>query len=222
MTAMDAAATEPEGKDRAMPPQTAVRVWLLVIAALVFVMILVGGATRLTDSGLSITEWQPLLGAIPPMSDAAWEEAFAKYREIPEYALVNHGMSLGDFKAIYWWEWGHRLLGRGIGVVFLVPFLFFWATGRISPALMPRLIGVFILGGLQGALGWYMVMSGLVDRVDVSQYRLAAHLGVALLIFGFVFWMALDLDGIIRRERAGRRTVRSAARCCWWHWCSRR
>jgi cytochrome c oxidase assembly protein subunit 15 len=173
---------------------------LLGIAGLVFAMILVGGATRLTDSGLSITEWQPLLGAIPPMSEATWDEAFRKYRQIPEYTIINRGMTLDEFKAIYWWEWGHRLLGRFIGVAFLVPFLWLWARRRIAPAFMPHVVAIFALGGLQGALGWYMVMSGLVDRVDVSQYRLTAHLGLALLIFGYVFWLALDLDRIARRE----------------------
>src|SRR5690606_9588235 len=177
-----------------------IRVWLLVVAALVFAMVLVGGATRLTDSGLSITEWQPLLGAIPPMSDQAWHEAFGKYRQIPQYTHINQGMTLDAFKAIYWWEWAHRQLGRLIGVIYLVPFLWFWARGQIAPALFPRLVAVLVLGGLQGALGWYMVMSGLVDRVDVSQYRLAAHLGVAVVIFGAVFWLALDLDAVTRRE----------------------
>jgi cytochrome c oxidase assembly protein subunit 15 len=197
---MDAVITGPAGGGRAGQGCMAVRIWLLGIAGLVFAMILVGGATRLTESGLSITEWQPLLGALPPMSEAAWDEAFRKYREIPQYTIINRGMTLDEFKAIYWWEWGHRLLGRFIGVALLVPFLWLWAGRRIAPALMPHVVAIFALGGLQGALGWYMVMSGLVDRVDVSQYRLAAHLGLALLIFGYVFWLALDLDRIARRE----------------------
>jgi cytochrome c oxidase assembly protein subunit 15 len=183
----------------------AVRSWLIAVAALVFAMVMVGGATRLTDSGLSITEWQPILGALPPMSDAAWHDAFEKYRQIPEYTVINRGMSLEDFKTIYWWEWSHRLLGRFIGVAFLLPFLWFWWRGQIAPALMPRLVGVFILGGLQGALGWYMVMSGLVDRTDVSQYRLAAHLGLALAIFGYLVWLVLDLDALTTGRRNGRR-----------------
>lgn len=171
----------------------AVRVWLFILCAMIFAMILVGGATRLTDSGLSITEWKPILGIIPPIGDAAWQDAFASYKRIPEYELVNKGMSLASFKFIYWWEWGHRFLGRMIGFVFLLLFLFFWLRGHISRALMPKLIAMFFLGGLQGALGWYMVMSGLVDRVDVSQYRLAAHLSAAVLIFGYIFWVALRM-----------------------------
>ena len=135
----------------------AVEVWLWAIASLVFAMIVVGGATRLTDSGLSITEWQPLLGAIPPLNDADWQLAFEKYKQIPQYALVNKGMALADFKFIYWWEWSHRLLGRLIGVVFALPFLFFWATGRLRNGLVAKLAAVLALGGLQGAIGWYMV-----------------------------------------------------------------
>lgn len=167
-----------------------VRLWLYGVAALIFAMILVGGVTRLTDSGLSITEWQPILGAVPPLSEADWQDAFAKYQQIPEYKLVNPGMSLEAFKSIYWWEWAHRFLGRFIGVAFFLPFIFFWLTGRIGRPLMPKLLGIFVLGGLQGGLGWYMVMSGLVDRVDVSQYRLAAHLSLAVLIYGAVLWVA--------------------------------
>ena len=170
-----------------------VRLWLFVVAGLVTLMVIVGGATRLTDSGLSITEWQPIIGAIPPLSEADWQVAFDKYREIPQYRLVNKGMSLAEFKVIYWWEWGHRFLGRLIGFAFLIPFLFFWFTGRLTPRLIAKLAVIFVLGGLQGALGWYMVQSGLVDRVDVSQYRLAAHLGLAILIFGAVVWVAFDL-----------------------------
>lgn len=180
------AETEPRGR-------AAVRIWLYALCALVFAMVLVGGATRLTDSGLSITEWRPIMGIVPPLGVADWQEAFEKYRQIPEYQLINKGMSLEEFKVIFWWEWGHRFLGRMVGFAFLLPFLFFWATGRIERGLMPKLILMFVLGGLQGALGWYMVMSGLVDRVDVSQYRLAAHLSAAVLIFGYMFWVALGL-----------------------------
>ena len=176
----------------------AVQVWLFSMCVLIFAMILVGGATRLTDSGLSITEWQLITGMIPPLGESAWQEAFAKYRLIPEYVLVNKGMSLNEFKFIYWWEWAHRFLGRMTGFAFLLPFLAFWLKGRISRRLRPRLILMFVLGGLQGVLGWYMVMSGLVERVDVSQYRLAAHLSAAVLIFGYIFWVALGL----RREDA--------------------
>lgn len=170
-----------------------IRVWLFSIAAIILLMVIVGGATRLTDSGLSITEWKPVTGALPPLNAQDWAEEFAKYKTIPEYEEVNKGMSLAEFKAIYWWEWGHRLLGRAIGFVFAVPFLFFWATGRINRILMPKLLVMFVLGGLQGALGWYMVMSGLSVRVDVSQYRLAAHLGFAVVIFGYITWVALAL-----------------------------
>jgi cytochrome c oxidase assembly protein subunit 15 len=174
-------------------------------------MIIVGGATRLTDSGLSITEWKPLLGIIPPLGDGAWQEAFAKYRQIPEYELVNKGMSLDDFKTIYWWEWAHRFLGRMIGFAFLLPFLFFWLRGKISRQLWPKLIVMFVLGGLQGALGWYMVMSGLVERIDVSQYRLAAHLCAAVLIFGYIFWVALRLRPRAMQSAAGTTSIRASA-----------
>jgi heme a synthase len=169
------------------------RLWLYAIAGLILAMVLVGGATRLTDSGLSITEWKPLLGAIPPLSEADWQEAFAKYQQIPEYQLVNKGMSLAAFKAIYWWEWAHRFLGRFIGVAFFVPFLIFWVSGAIPKGLMPKLAAIFLLGGAQGALGWYMVKSGLAERTDVSQYRLAAHLGLAVLIYGATLWVAFGL-----------------------------
>lgn len=167
--------------------------WLFTVAALIFCMVIVGGATRLTESGLSITEWKPVMGAIPPLSEEHWLEEFEKYRQIPEYQLVNKGMSLAEFQYIYWWEWGHRFLGRFIGFAFFVPFVFFLATKRVERQLVPRLAAMFVLGGLQGALGWYMVMSGLVDRVDVSQYRLTAHLGLAFVIAAYIFWVALDL-----------------------------
>lgn len=169
------------------------RLWLYVVAGLVFVMVIVGGATRLTDSGLSITEWKPLLGAIPPLGDADWNEAFRKYQMIPEYHLVNRGMTLEAFKFIYWWEWSHRFLGRFIGVAFFAPFVVFWATRRIERAAIPRLLVLFVLGGLQGLLGWFMVKSGLVDRVDVSQYRLAAHLTLAMSIYAAIIWTALGI-----------------------------
>jgi cytochrome c oxidase assembly protein subunit 15 len=171
----------------------ALRLWLWALALLIVAMILVGGATRLTDSGLSITEWKPVTGAMPPLSDDAWQEAFDAYRQIPEYLEQKRGMSLDEFKTIYWWEWGHRFLGRLIGVAFLIPFLAFWFAGYIPRALLPRLVGLFVLGGLQGALGWYMVKSGLVARVDVSQYRLAAHLGLAVAILGYTLWLIFDL-----------------------------
>lgn len=170
-----------------------VAIWLFCICALVVLMVVVGGATRLTDSGLSITEWKPVTGALPPLSDEAWQEELTKYQQTPEYERVNHGMSMSEFKAIYWWEWGHRLLGRLIGVAFFVPFMWFWLRGKIARPLMPHLLVLFVLGGLQGLMGWYMVMSGLVDRVDVSQYRLTAHLGLAIAIFSYSFWLGLGL-----------------------------
>jgi heme a synthase len=200
----------PDARDLPLRHVRALRIWLGVIALLVVVMILVGGATRLTDSGLSITEWQPIVGAIPPLSDAHWQEAFEAYKTIPEYSQVNQGMSLEAFKTIYWWEWAHRFLGRLIGLVFFVPFVFFWVAGYIPRALMPKLIGLFVLGGLQGALGWYMVKSGLVDRVDVSQYRLAAHFGVAMLIFGYTVWLILGLGGA-GKDRAASGATSTAA-----------
>jgi cytochrome c oxidase assembly protein subunit 15 len=176
-----------------------VRVWLFAVAALVFALVSVGGATRLTGSGLSITEWQPIMGVVPPLTEAAWQEALQKYRQIPQYQHVNRGMSLDAFKFIFWWEWTHRFLARLVGAAFLVPFLFFLATGRISRALVPKLAALFALGGLQGAMGWYMVRSGLVDRIDVSQYRLAAHLSLAFLIFAGLLWTAFSL-GPPRRD----------------------
>jgi cytochrome c oxidase assembly protein subunit 15 len=170
-----------------------VRLWLYAMAFLVFCMVIVGGATRLTDSGLSITEWRPLLGVIPPMNEADWLAAFEKYKLIPEYQIQNRGMPLSEFKFIYWWEWAHRFLGRFIGLAFALPLIFFTFTRRIDRALWPRLFALFILGGAQGALGWYMVASGLVDRVDVSQYRLAAHLTLAALIFAAIVWVAMGI-----------------------------
>jgi cytochrome c oxidase assembly protein subunit 15 len=171
----------------------AVAAWLLVCCALVFAMIVVGGVTRLTHSGLSITEWQPIVGTLPPLSAADWEAAFAKYRETPEYRQVNRGMTPEAFKGIFWWEYGHRLLGRVIGVAFLVPFLWFLVRRRIPRGHGAMLAGIFVLGGLQGAMGWYMVKSGLVDDPRVSQFRLTAHLGLAFVIFGAMFWTALSL-----------------------------
>jgi cytochrome c oxidase assembly protein subunit 15 len=171
----------------------AVAAWLLVCAALVFAMVVVGGVTRLTHSGLSIVEWQPLVGTVPPLNDADWHELFDKYKQTPEFKQVNHAMDLAGFKRIFWWEYFHRLLGRAIGVVFLVPFLWFIARRRIDRPLAWQLAGIFALGGLQGALGWYMVKSGLVDDPRVSHFRLTAHLGVALAILSAELWVALGL-----------------------------
>ncbi len=174
-------------------PMRAVRWWLYGVAAMVFALIVVGGATRLTDSGLSITEWRPLMGIIPPLTDADWHDVFEKYRQIPEYHLVNRGMSLDAFKFIFWWEWAHRFLARMVGFAFAIPFVYFLVRRRLPAALSWKLAGLFALGGLQGAIGWYMVASGLIDRVDVSHYRLALHLSVAFLIFALLLWSAFSL-----------------------------
>ena len=170
----------------------AVALWLAAVAALVFAMIVVGGATRLTDSGLSITEWRPLTGAVPPLTDTGWAAEFEKYRRIPEYRYVNAGMSLAEFKTIFWWEWGHRFLGRVIGLAFAAPFLFFLLTRRIPKGLVGRCWLLLALGGLQGAVGWWMVSSGLSERVDVAPERLTTHLGLALVLFAALVWTALD------------------------------
>lgn len=170
-----------------------IAVWLFGVSALIFLMVVVGGLTRLTESGLSITEWKPVVGALPPLSEAAWADAFAKYQQIPQYQLVFTNMTLGEFKYIFWWEWSHRFLGRFIGFAFLVPFLWFLATRRIERALVPKLAIMFVLGAAQGALGWWMVKSGLTHRVDVSQYRLTAHLGLATIIYAYMMWVALGL-----------------------------
>ncbi|MCB1697207.1 MAG: COX15/CtaA family protein [Halioglobus sp.] len=167
--------------------------WLLFCAAVLLGMILLGGVTRLTNSGLSIVEWKPLLGAIPPLSDQAWQETFDKYRQFPEYQKVNRGMSLDGFKSIFMYEYLHRLLGRLIGVLFLLPLLYFAWRGRIRQGLMPKLVVLFFLGGCQGLLGWFMVKSGLVDNPRVSQYRLTAHLGLAVAIYAYMLWLAFDL-----------------------------
>jgi cytochrome c oxidase assembly protein subunit 15 len=174
------------------PSRQTVGFWLLAVALLIAAMVTVGGLTRLTGSGLSITEWDPIMGVVPPLSDPAWQAAFAKYQHIPQYQLQNRGMSLGAFKAIYWWEWSHRLLGRLLGVVFFLPFLFFAFTGAIPRTGLPRMVLLFALGGLQGFVGWWMVESGLETRVSVSQYRLAVHLGVAIILFGAILWTAFE------------------------------
>lgn len=187
--------------DRSAP----VAVWLFAVAALVLAMVVVGGATRLTGSGLSITEWRPVTGALPPMSDQAWQGEFAKYREIPQYVQVNRGMSLAEFKTIYWWEWGHRLLGRLVGLAFAIPFAVFLIRREIPRRLIWRCGGMFALGGLQGAIGWWMVSSGLADRVSVAPERLAVHLGLALTLFVLLFWTALDAwHGAPRQENPTR------------------
>jgi heme a synthase len=180
-----------------------VAAWLFFTAAMVFAMVVIGGITRLTGSGLSITEWQPILGALPPLTEADWNEAFEKYKAIPQYTVVNAGMSLSEFQGIYWWEWFHRLFGRLIGVVFAIPFFVFLAF-RLLPArsalgrlaLPDRLVWrcaiLLALGGLQGAIGWWMVSSGLSERVDVAPERLTVHLGLALIIFAGLIWTGLE------------------------------
>jgi cytochrome c oxidase assembly protein subunit 15 len=181
----------------------AVAAWLFICAAFTFAMVVVGGITRLTESGLSIVEWQPLLGALPPLSQADWEALFAKYRETPQYRRVFSEIGLDGFKRIFWWEYAHRLLGRVIGLVFLLPFLYFHFRRRLSKPLTWKLAGLFALGALQGAMGWYMVKSGLVDDPRVSHFRLTAHLGLALLIFAIEFWLALGLLKDESRARPG-------------------
>lgn len=167
-------------------------IWLFAVAAMVFAMVLVGGGTRLTDSGLSITEWRPVTGAIPPLNLTDWQAEFARYQQIPQYRQLNLGMSLGEFQTIYWWEWTHRLLGRVIGVAFLLPFLVFLTLRRIPRRLLWPCVVLFALGGLQGLVGWWMVASGLVGRVDVAPERLTAHLGLALVLFCALVWTGLE------------------------------
>jgi len=175
----------------------AVAAWLFLCAALVFVMIVVGGITRLTESGLSIVEWQPLVGALPPLSQADWDLLFQKYRATPQFLKVFPDMDVEGFKTIFWWEYLHRLLGRVIGIVFLLPFLWFLVRRKLDRPLAWKLAGLFVLGGLQGAMGWYMVKSGLVDDPRVSHFRLTAHLGLALVIFCVEMWIAI---GLLQRE----------------------
>jgi cytochrome c oxidase assembly protein subunit 15 len=192
-----------------------VALWLLLCCALVFAMVVVGGATRLTRSGLSIVEWEPVVGAIPPLSPADWEQLFREYQQTPEYRQVNQGMSLEQFKGIFWWEYVHRLLGRLIGLAFFLPMSFFVLAGKVERALVPRLLGIFLLGGLQGAVGWWMVASGLIDDPRVSHVRLSIHLGLAFLIFAAMFWTALDL---LSAARSPALTLAQArlARCAAW------
>ncbi len=172
-------------------PHRQIAIWLFCLCGFIALVVLVGGMTRLTDSGLSITEWKPVTGMLPPFSPEAWQQEFTKYQQIPEYKLIKSDMTLAAFKSIYWWEWGHRLLARMAGLVFLTPFVYFWAAKKLGRAELPKFVLLFVLGGAQGALGWYMVKSGLSVRVDVSQYRLAAHLGLAFLVYGYSLWMGL-------------------------------
>ena len=190
---------------RAVAPKSSkpVAIWLFAIAAMVLAMVVVGGATRLTGSGLSITEWKPIAGAIPPLSGAAWSEAFDKYRQSSQYRLINQGITLDQFKILFWWEWGHRLLGRTVGLVFAVPFLVFVVTRTLPRRLLGRCIALFALGGLQGLVGWWMVESGLEGRASVEPERLATHLGLALFLFSALVWTGLDAwNGEARARRS--------------------
>jgi cytochrome c oxidase assembly protein subunit 15 len=175
------------------PDDRAVAIWLLITAGMIFAMALIGAITRLTESGLSIMEWAPVAGILPPLSTAEWKRVFALYQQIPEFKVVNPGMTLEEFKTIYWWEYIHRLWGRLIGVFFLGGYLWLFLKGRIRRELWPHLLAMFVLGGLQGVLGWIMVASGFADRTDVSQYRLVAHLMAALVIYGYIVWVATGL-----------------------------
>lgn len=184
----------------------AIRIWLMVLFGLVVLMIAVGGLTRLTDSGLSITEWKPITGAIPPLSTEAWEAEFELYQQIPEYQLQNHGMSMAEFQFIYWWEWGHRQLGRVVGLVWALGFFVFLTTRRIPPGWTGKLLALGALGGLQGAIGWWMVASGLTGTMlDVASYRLATHLGLAFLILGLISWYIFQLGRSERDLRSAHR-----------------
>jgi len=175
--------------------------WLLVVAALVFGIVVVGGITRLTESGLSITQWKPISGIVPPLSDAAWQAEFAGYKAIPQYAAFNQGMTLEGFKHIFFWEYLHRLLARAIGTVLAIVLILFWWKRRIPAGYGPRCWLIFALGGLQGLIGWWMVASGLADRTEVSHLRLATHLLAAMLIYGVLIWTALDLFALARGHR---------------------
>lgn len=195
----------PDDADRRL-----VRAWLYVVAFIVFALVLVGGATRLTESGLSITEWKPIHGIVPPLSIAEWQEEFDLYRRIPQYQEINQGMSLEAFQTIYWWEWAHRVLARFVGIVFAVPLAIFWITGRLPAGLKPKLLGILALGALQGAIGWWMVASGLSVRTDVSQYRLAVHLTTACLIFSATIWVARGLAPHTEEDAPSEHSVHAA------------
>ena len=195
MPSMQSAEASLESAATAAVPRNdrAVAAWLLACCALTFALAVVGGITRLTHSGLSIVEWQPIVGTLPPLDVKQWIEIFSQYRQTPEFRQVNPGMTLEEFKGIFWWEYVHRLLGRLVGIAFLLPLLWFALRRRLERRLLPRLAGIFLLGGLQGALGWYMVQSGLVDDPRVSQFRLTAHLGLGVVIYAAMLWTALDV-----------------------------
>jgi heme a synthase len=190
---MNAATKTPTTNTIPQPSQQTIVIWLLIVAAMVFAMVVVGGVTRLTRSGLSIVEWNPIMGAVPPLSETSWLAEFAKYQLTPEYQHVNSGMSLDAFKNIFYVEWAHRLLGRLIGLIVFIPLIYFVLRKKISRALLPKLTMILILGGLQGALGWFMVKSGLVDIPRVSPYRLTAHLCLAIAIYAYTLWVTFGL-----------------------------
>ncbi|HKX11192.1 MAG TPA: COX15/CtaA family protein [Stellaceae bacterium] len=193
MTSLAPSSLVEPAPDAATGGDRGIALWLFGCAAMIFLMVVIGGVTRVTESGLSITEWQPISGVIPPLSAADWSQEFDHYKAIPQYQAIHAGMTLGEFKTIFFWEYLHRLWGRLIGIAFGVPFLWFLATRRLSWALAPKLAVLFVLGGLQGALGWYMVESGLADRIEVNQYRLVAHLLAAVALYLAIIWVALDL-----------------------------
>ncbi|NCG07584.1 MAG: heme A synthase [Gammaproteobacteria bacterium] len=180
--------------------------WLTLCAATIFGMILLGGVTRLTESGLSMVDWRPIMGVIPPLSTDDWVYLFDQYKLYPEYQLVNAGMSLAEFKQIFWFEYLHRMLGRLIGLMFFIPLMVFLWTGKVRASLKPHLFTLLFLGGCQGLMGWYMVQSGLIDRPDVSQYRLTAHLGLAIAIYAYIVWLAIGLFSPERQQREGATT----------------
>jgi cytochrome c oxidase assembly protein subunit 15 len=177
-----------------------IAIWLLICCGLVMGIVIIGGLTRLTGSGLSMVEWKPIVGLLPPLNDAEWQAAFEMYRKSPEYRYVNIGMTVEGFQSIFWLEYIHRMIGRFIGVAFFIPFVYFWLRGKIAKGLLPKLVAMFLLGGAQGALGWFMVASGLAEDPHVSPYRLTAHLGLAVTIFIYMLWVALGLLGY-RRNR---------------------
>ncbi|MCP3674548.1 MAG: heme A synthase, partial [Gammaproteobacteria bacterium] len=190
-----------------------VSAWLIFVASVIFFMIILGGATRLTHSGLSMVDWNPIMGVVPPMNETQWAQTFERYKEFPEYQKINTGMSLDEFKSIFYFEYFHRVLGRLIGLLFLVPFLFFWFRGRIRRSMLGQMITMFFLGGMQGLLGWYMVKSGLVNDPQVSQYRLTAHLLAAVTIYIYILWVAFGLQkksSIVILETSGKKLYRYA------------
>jgi len=192
------------------PQDRQISQWLLLCLSLIFVMVVLGGVTRLTGSGLSMVNWHPVHGVLPPLTAEQWDEEFGNYKQSPEYQKINRDMGVAEFKSIFWFEYTHRLLGRLIGLVFLLPFLYFWWRNKIKPGLTPKLMIMFLLGGLQGLLGWYMVKSGLVNNPHVSQYRLTAHLMSAILIYGFILWTILDL-----RQNLHYQAMRQSAVSAW-------